>query len=246
MVTQTIGTNFYKSMTDLDGMDSDGLREEIERLKPLAELGRMAATVAHEVRNPLAGISANAELLREALEDPDDVESIDIILGEVDRLGRLVTDLLLYTRERLPVCAPLDLGLLGRQVTDLCMHDAEQAGVNLSCVGDGTCWGDQALSRQGLLNIVRNAIQACCQGGSVIIQVDGVEITVQDQGNGVPDEIRAQLFQPFVTGKTRGLGLGLAVARRCLRRQEGDIMLDKSGPDGSVFSLVWREQNSAA
>ena len=81
-------------------LDAATLSAELERLKPLAEMGRMAATVAHEIRNPLTGISANAELLRENLDRPDDLESVDIILGEVERLSRLVTDLLYYSRER--------------------------------------------------------------------------------------------------------------------------------------------------
>ena len=73
------------------------LREEVQHLRPLAQLGQMAATVAHEVRNPLAGISANAELLAEAPSlEPEDHETIDIILGEVQRLSQLVTDLLTY------------------------------------------------------------------------------------------------------------------------------------------------------
>lgn len=234
-------TNFYKADTDIDGLDQQGLRSMVEQLMPLAELGRMAATVAHEVRNPLAGISANAELLREALADPEDVESVDIILGEVDRLGRLVTDLLLYSREREPNCGPLDLGRLARRVVELSRRDADHAGVELDCSGEGRAWGDPSLARQAMLNIVRNAIQACCQGGRVQISVDGVEVLIRDQGNGIPRSIRESLFQPFVSGRTRGLGLGLAVARRCLRRQDGEALLERTGPDGTTFSLVWRE-----
>ena len=235
------GTNFFKSKTDIESLDPDELRREVERLMPLAELGRMAATVAHEVRNPLAGISANAELLREAVTDPDDIEGIDIILGEVERLGRLVTDLLLYTRERVPNCGPLDLGRLARRVADLSRREADRAGVELDCVGEGLAYGDPSLSRQALLNIVRNAIQACCQGGKVTLSVDGVSIQVLDQGNGIPKDVKEKLFQPFTAGGTRGLGLGLAVAKRCLRRQEGDILLERTGPDGTSFELIWRE-----
>lgn len=237
-------TDFYKAPADARPdaeRDPAALRLELEQLRPLAELGRMAATVAHEVRNPLAGISANAELLREALSDPDDIEAVDIILGEVDRLSRLVTDLLLYTRERVPSCGPLDLGLLARRCADLCQSEAERAGVRLSVTGGGVAWGDQALSRQALLNILRNAIQACCVGGVVAMTVDEVEIRIADQGNGIPSEVKKQLFRPFVSGRTRGLGLGLAVARRCLRRQQGDILLEKTGPDGTVFNLIWQE-----
>lgn len=100
-------------------IEAQHLREEVERLRPMAELRRMAATVTHEIRNPLAGISANAELLRESLTDPADAELVDTILGEVTRLGSLVTDLLYYCRERPAVPRPLDLAWLARTTCDL-------------------------------------------------------------------------------------------------------------------------------
>ena len=215
------------------------LRSEVARLKPMAELGRMAATVTHEIRNPLAGISANAELLREALSDPRDVELVDTILGEVHRLGNLVTDLLYYCRERPAECRPLDLATLARTTADLSQPEAAMGSIALSWHGSGTAQGDSELSRQSLLNVVRNAIQACSAGGAVRIEVSSGSIVVRDTGRGVPDGLREALFDPFVTGKTRGLGLGATVARRCQQRQGGDLRLAETGADGSVFQLTW-------
>jgi signal transduction histidine kinase len=215
------------------------LRSEVARLKPMAELGRMAATVTHEIRNPLAGISANAELLREALSDPRDVELVDTILGEVHRLGNLVTDLLYYCRERPAEDRPLDLAAVARTTADLSRPEAELAVVTLTWQGAGVARGDSELSRQALLNVVRNAIQACGKGGAVRIEVADGGITVRDTGRGVPDHLRESLFEPFVTGKTRGLGLGATVSRRCQQRQGGDLRLVETGPGGSVFALSW-------
>lgn len=220
-------------------LDAAALAAELERLKPLAEMGRMAATVAHEIRNPLTGISANAELLRENLESADDLESVDIILGEVERLSRLVTDLLYYSRERPAECKPMDLGWLARACCDLSTAEAENAGVRLTWHGQGRGQGDGELSRQALLNVVRNAIQACSRGGSVAITVDGHLIRVSDSGSGVPQALRDRLFEPFVTGRTRGLGIGATVAKRCQVRQQGDLALESTGPTGSVFALTW-------
>jgi signal transduction histidine kinase len=222
-----------------DPADIESLREEIRRLRPLAELGRMAATVAHEVRNPLAGISANAELVREALRDPADVESIDIILTEVERLGRLVTDLLYYSRERDAANQPFDLSTLARNTCDLSMSDASRLGVGLSWSGSGMAVGDIDLSRQALLNVVRNAVEACRPGGAVKIEVTPGQVIVRDQGGGVPENLREKLFEPFVSGKTRGLGLGATVAKRCLLRQRGDLVLSESSAAGSVFAMRW-------
>ncbi len=218
------------------------LRAEVAQLKPMAELGRMAATVTHEIRNPLAGISANAELLREALDDPRDVELVDTILGEVQRLGNLVTDLLYYCRERPAEDRPLDLGSVARTICDLSRPDAEGAAVTLSWHGTGTARGDSELSRQSLLNVVRNAIQACSPGGAVRIEIADGRIAVRDTGRGVSAQVRDTLFEPFVTGKTRGLGLGATVAKRCQLRQGGDLGLEDTGPGGSTFLLTWQRE----
>ena len=220
-------------------LDHAALTAELERLRPLAEMGRMAATVAHEIRNPLTGISANAELLRENLERTDDLESVDIILGEVERLSRLVTDLLYYSRERQAERKPIDLGWLARSTCELSQAEAEAVGVRLSWSGQGRGLGDGELSRQALLNVIRNAIQACSRGGTVQVVVDGTVIRVQDSGQGVPQALRERLFEPFVTGRNRGLGLGATVAKRCQERQEGDLLLESTGPTGSVFALSW-------
>jgi two-component system sensor histidine kinase HydH len=240
----TPGTSSYRRLArsglgDPQAMSSDQLIAELERLRPLAELGRLAATVAHEVRNPLAGISANAELLRESLHDPDDLQSLDIILGEVDRLGTLVSDLLLFSRERPAERSLIDLAVVARAAVELSASDAERQGVTLAAEGHGLAWGDAELSRQALLNLVRNALQATPAGGSVRLQCADGRIAVVDSGPGVPEALRERLFEPFVTGRTRGLGLGCAVARRCLRRQGGEAILENSGPMGSVFALTW-------
>lgn len=221
-----------------DTLSIDQLQAELARLRPLAEMGRMAATVAHEIRNPLAGISANAELLREAVGGPDS-ECVDIILAEVERLGHLVTDLLYYSREREPELRPIDLPWLARTTCELSQSDAERAGVELTWTGRGRALGDTELSRQSLLNVIRNAVQACREGGRVTLIIEDGRIIVEDSGGGVPEILRERLFEPFITGRTRGLGLGATVARRCQRRQQGDLTLTTTGPTGSRFALTW-------
>ena len=151
-------TDFYRGRGN--ALEGESLRDEVERLRPLAELGRMTTTVAHEVRNPLAGISANAELLREVLADPADQNCVDVILSEVDRLSNLVTDLMLYTRERTPTLALMDLHGLADQTVELSRAEADAAQVTLAIEGQGCVQGDHDLSRQALLNIIRNALQA--------------------------------------------------------------------------------------
>ena len=228
---------------ELQGFSKDALIAEIERLRPLAELGRMSATVAHEVRNPLTGISANAEVIREALQDPEDVESLDMILQEVQRLSDLVSDLLHYSRERDARSDHIDLSREARAVVELLRKDAAESGVILEFRGHGLAVGDSQLSRQSLLNIVRNALQACRSGGSVQLLVAPGQILVCDSGSGVPKALQETLFDPFVTGRTRGLGLGASVARRCMQRQQGDVRLRSSSETGSEFLMTWPQDN---
>ena len=151
----------------------------------------------------------------------------------------LVTDLLYYCRERPAEPRPLDLAWLARTTSDLMRSDAEHVEVVLSWGGSGRALGDADLSKQGLLNVVRNALQACGRGGTVRLEVGDGRIEVHDTGTGVPAAIRETMFDPFVTGKTRGLGLGSTVARRCQLRQNGDLALERTGAVGSVFVLTW-------
>lgn len=226
-------------MADTLNLDPAALRAELERLRPLAEMGRMAATVAHEIRNPLAGISANAELLHESLGDPADRETVAIILREVERLGHLVTDLLYYARERRCERRPIDLASLARSSCELSAPTAAAASVTLAWEGGGRALGDADLARQALLNVLRNAVQACRPGGSVRLEVADGRIAVRDTGGGVPEALRQRLFDPFVTGRTRGLGLGATVALRCQQRQAGGLELAETSERGSVFVLSW-------
>lgn len=219
--------------------DPVALQAEVDRLRPLAEMGQMAATVAHEIRNPLTGISANAELLRDSLTDPADCESVDMILGEVDRLSHLVSDLLYYSRERPAENKPIDLGYLARTVCEQTAPLAVTAGVQLDHHGQGRGLGDPDLARQALLNVLRNAVQATPRGGRVTLSVEDSRISVIDTGCGVPPAIRERLFEPFVTGRTRGLGLGATVAQRCQVRQGGSLACADTGPKGSTFVLAW-------
>jgi signal transduction histidine kinase len=221
----------------------EDLEAEIRRLKPFAELGMMAAVVAHEIRNPLAGISANAELLKECIDDADGIESVDIILSEVQRLGKLVGELLNSSRERQAECRDLDLLRLANTAATLQNAEAQAQGVDICVEGSGQGWGDWDMSLQSLLNIIRNAVQASGPGQTVSVAVSDHHLRISDQGPGIPEDLKTRIFEPFVTGKTRGMGLGATVAKRCMLRQRGEIVLESTGPKGTTFLMRWPVKN---
>jgi signal transduction histidine kinase len=204
---------------------------EAERL---AVLGRIAAGLAHEIRNPLGSITGSIEMLREspALSD-EDRRLCDIVQREARRLNDLVGDMVDLSRPRTPRAEATDVAALAREVVALATHAARGSDVNVRYEGPVTvaiarC--DGAQMRQVLWNLVRNAMQASSAGSTVTVNVtldDGtVLLAVNDQGPGVPPG--ARIFDDFFTTRTHGAGIGLAVVRR---------ILDDHGPMGARLSV---------
>jgi two-component system OmpR family sensor kinase len=203
---------------------------------------RMAAMVAHEVRNPLGIIRGGAELLREHMHTSKDRELCEDILEEVVRLNRLTEELLELHREGALEIAPLELTLLLREVCEgVALRFREKAphiqieratGILVSC--------DAAKLRQALLNLLINAVEAVEGPSDILIETradrGGVGIYISDGGPGVPPALRERLFDPFTTGKRGGNGLGLAVARRIAERHGGHLSLVPS-EKGARFEL---------
>lgn len=192
---------------------------------------RMAAMVAHEVRNPLGIIRGGAELLRERTRAPRDRELCEDILDEVVRLNRLTEELLELGREGALQVAPFELGPLLREVCEsVALRFREQSPI-IEIEGDERSFvmGDAAKLRQALLNLLINAVEAS-EGPSVVlvetrVEKTGVKISISDSGPGVPPALVERIFDPFTTGKSSGTGLGLAVARRIAERHGGHLSL---------------------
>ncbi len=199
----------------------------------------MAATVAHEIRNPLAGISANTELLREVISDPADAECVAIILAEVERLSHLVTDLLYYSREREPDRSTLDLPCLARTVCELSQSEAMHTRVTLDGRAAGALWATASSRVRPCSTWCAMPSRPAATTRRVRLVVAAGSIAVHDNGGGVSAVIRDRRFDPFTTGKTRGLGLGATAARRCQRRQHGDLELHDTSASGSTVVFTW-------
>jgi len=235
---QRIGT--VKVFHDLSEVEA--LREQVRRKDRLAAIGEMAATVAHEIRNPLGGIRGFAALLARDIEETDPRRRlVEKILTGTRNLDRVVTELLEYTR-------PVELRLRSTSCADLI--EAAIGYVELgnrsieihNCVeADVLALADPDKLRQVLLNILLNAVQSIEQSGEINIgtQTDGdmVSVYVKDTGCGMAPEHLEQVFSPFFTTKEKGTGLGLAVAAKIVEGHGGRLKAESELGKGTTLSI---------
>ncbi len=226
------------------------LEQEVARKSHLEELGRMAATVAHNVKNPLSSLKTLLQLMEEAHNlEPEQRSEVGMMVREVDRLSDTITKLLAFSRlESRPDLqrpAPVNLAHLLEGLQTVFRGDLSSRGIQLETrleTDDPVVLSDGDSLSDILGNLVANALDACRAGDR--IRVSGrpddafLVLTVEDSGPGIPAELQERVFEPFVTTKSRGTGLGLAIVRRRVDNLGGEIRLS-SGRDGSgaVFSI---------
>lgn len=213
-------------------------RSRAAEAERLAALGQLAAGIAHEIRNPLAAIRLKAENALASADPARGRAALDLVLDQVARLDRLLRDLLSLTQPRRPVLGPTDLGLLLRDCAHL--HDdlarAQGAAIAVAETGPERPLLDAGQIRRALDNLVLNAVQHSPAGSVVRLsggrEGDRLRIRVTDQGPGIPESLKARLFDPFVTGRPDGTGLGLAIVREIARAHGGQARLAAPPPDG--------------
>jgi signal transduction histidine kinase len=205
------------------------LERELAARERLATLGQMAAQVAHEVKNPLSAIKSIAQVMREeeALKDYD--RDLELIVSEIDRLNRTVSQLLAFSRPSHADARPVPLTELLNSMVALITTEAKAHGViiKMDSANEVTLTGPQAGAlREALSNLVINAVQAMDGGGEVTIRAhveaarrakhdaSRLILTVTDTGPGIPLEAQQKVFEPFYSTKSRGTGLGLAIVQR--------------------------------
>jgi len=222
------------------------LERELAERERLAALGRMAATVAHEIKNPLSAIKSIAQVMREDESLKDEYErDLSLIVGETDRLSQSITQLLSFARRESPAVEPLSVAELVQTSVDLFRANAREQGIDLECsiTTEATLAGKSVSAlRDALSNLLLNALQATPHGGDVRLtaaQSDGeLVISVQDSGPGVPYELREQIWEPFFTTRQRGTGLGLAIVRKRVQEVGGSASLGVArNGHGAVFHL---------
>ena len=228
------------------------LERKVAEGERLAALGQMAATVAHEVKNPLSAIKSIAQVMSEdeGLKSQH-ARDLSLIVSETDRLSKSVTQLLSFASKRPPAAPPSRADELLRSVRNLFRADAEERKIMLQCREDTNADLDgvqSAAVRDALSNLVLNALQSTPAGGCVMIEslADGDEIVfaVTDSGPGITGEIAARIWEPFFTTRQRGTGLGLAIVRKRMEEAGGSAQLAPSqNGSGARFELRLRLQN---
>jgi PAS domain S-box-containing protein len=210
----------------------------------LARLGQMAAVVAHEVRNPLAGIKGAMQVLmaRRPEGDPDRLIMRDVV-ARIDSLGALVNDLMVFARPLPPQPATFPLRPLLLEAVDALRRDPTASTLDVTVEGeDVMLTADPQLIRAALLNLLLNAAQAMDGCGDIIVNIarsgNHCTIDIRDSGPGVPPELHDRVFEPFFTTKARGGGLGLPIARRTAELHGGTLTLGGSDAGGARFMLT--------
>jgi signal transduction histidine kinase len=219
-------------------------------------MGRMAAHVTHEVRNPLTSIHLNTEMLEEEITLAGTDESgarkaeISKLLGsirrEVDRLGSITEEYLRLARLPSPKLEPEDLGALTREVVAFVRREMSDAGVDIALEVDDALplvSADEAQIRQSLLNLLRNAREAMAGGGRIDVSVRGedeaIVVRIADRGEGVPEDVRTKMFDAFYSTKERGTGLGLPLTQQIVLAHRGTIRCEDREGGGAVFVITF-------
>lgn len=209
----------------------------------LAQLGRMAAVVAHEVRNPLAGIRGALQVIGQRMA-PEATERgiVTEIVNRVDTLNAIVEDLLLFARPRPPVIRQVTFEMLTAKLRTQLSNDPAFAHIEIGLApSDASLHVDPEMFTLVMLNLMNNAGQAMKGRGRIDVSLvqDGewYHVRVADVGPGIPGDVQARLFEPFFTTKARGTGLGLATARRIIESHGGTLTLTCPSTGGTVATI---------
>jgi two-component system sensor histidine kinase PilS (NtrC family) len=231
----------FQDLTDIRAMEDTSRRQE-----RLSAVGRVAAGIAHEIRNPLAAMRGSIQVLKSDIQDPSQAELMDIVLRESDRLNRIITDFLTYARPRKFSLVETDLREPLRETFALLRHSPE--------IADGhaleedlpdepvTAMADAEGVRQVFWNLSRNALKAMPDGGTLRAEMrrtsgDRVRITFADTGRGMSPAQVERLFEPFSSSTTGGTGLGLSIVYQIIRDHGGTINVRSREGHGTTITI---------
>ncbi|MGE0444406.1 MAG: nitrogen regulation protein NR(II), partial [Vicinamibacterales bacterium] len=219
------------------------LEEQLREQAALVRLGEMAAVIAHEVKNPLAGIRGAIQVIggRLAAGSPEAGITTEIV-ARIDALSELMKDLLLFARPPRPQPAPVQVQALVQATAELLTADPAMRDITVGLEGDAPpISADPGLLKIVFVNLLANSAHAMKGQGSIRVAVGARDrhctITISDDGPGIPPEVREKVFTPFFTTKARGTGLGLPTAKRLIEAHHGNIGIDCPPQGGTTVTI---------
>ncbi len=231
----------FQDITELKKME-----EDLKHKETLAVIGELSANMAHEIRNPLASLKGSIEILKEGALTKDHGDKLmNIAISEMDRLNKIITDFLTYSRPRQPEFFKFDLHTVLEETIDLLKNalvDRDGIIISKTFEGRNEITADPQKLRQVFLNLGMNAIESLHQQGQLAIGTrrlnDHVIISFQDSGVGIPRENLNEIFYPFYTTKDKGTGLGLSIAYRIVEEHGGRIRVNSRPGKGTTFDVI--------
>jgi len=232
----------FRDMTEIKRLE-----DEVERSRRLASLGGLAAGVAHEIRNPLSSIKGLATYFREKFADaPDDREAAEVMIGEVDRMNRVVTQLIEFARPLKMNIVPVSLPVIIRHALMLIEKEAAKLRVAFKTEFPNENWEipvDADRMTQVFLNLFLNAIHAMENGGELRVSLSrqengAVRVAVSDTGTGIAADDLPRVFDPYFTTRPSGTGLGLAICHKIVEAHRGEIFLESEKGKGTTAVVI--------
>ncbi|WP_058307513.1 sensor histidine kinase [Gracilibacillus massiliensis] len=228
----------------VDITESASLENRIIQSEKLALVGEMAASSAHEIRNPLTVIHGFLSLMKESM-SPEEMKkyNLHLMMKEIDRLYSIVEQMLLMSNHKKPEKDMMTFSELLNDLLPLMYSSLEAKNIKVvTNISDEYILADQKQLKQVFLNLLRNSKDAIGDNGLITIdtQIENDEYVIyfSDTGSGIPKSIKQVLFEPFSTSKSNGTGLGLNVVRRIIENHQGKIMLDSTDSEGTVFKII--------
>jgi len=224
------------------------LEEEARRNEKLTAMGELASGIAHEIRNPVNAIGMIAQRLNREFTPPVNQEEYSGLTGvlknEVERINRIITQFLNYARPLELKKEKVSLGKFFGEIRYLFDEPAKHKKINFIIQGDESLHGffDIDLMKQSLMNIIRNAVDAVDEGGTITVGYEVFQnellINVKDDGEGIPEDIQKRIFDLYFTTKKEGNGLGLSISQKIITRHNGSVRMTSSVNKGTTFKII--------
>ncbi len=229
------------------------LQQEILKMDRLASVGELTSGIAHEIRNPLAGIKTTAQALEEELPEGDHRRDyVGRIIKEINRLNKLLLDFFDFAKPRSMHTRRCNMQKVIEEAIYLVREQARQQGVQIIEMyptAEVDAVVDPDMIKQVLMNVMLNGVQAMSSGGRLEVSLDNIDeeyigIIIKDGGPGIPENLKSRIFDPFFTTKAKGVGLGLSISYRIIRMHTGSITVTSTS-SGTTFRIALLKEHIA-